>query len=401
MNDNNNTAGRRDFLRLSSMAAGVAMAGLHAAPQAAPLARANKSVLHHRFGLNYVPSKNWYYCYNDWSLAHIRADMERMASLGIDHLRVMVVWPYFQTTPRTVSNAHLDRLDQLMQAAAAVGLDVMPCLYTGWLSGFNFNPYFYQREPFYTSPKWAAAQAFYLKALSGRMAHHTNFMGFDVGNEINCNWTTNNLAEGDAWMAEVLRQMHAQAPGKIHVNGVDHAPWFQEHTFSVQGILSTHEIVPLHCWPYWTGAATLGAALDRPYTHMGASMAQLVRSYARNAAKPVWMQEFGAGELDMPAKDLSRYIATAIEAALDKGVSWITWWASHDVSRQYEFHEFEYTLGLFDVNNKPKAHAKVFQRYAEQLRGKPVSLPTALPLPPPPKRTDQETWKWLLNDMKS
>jgi hypothetical protein len=326
--------------------------------------------------------------------------MQRIAELGMDHIRAMVVWPWFQPNPRTLSAAHLDRFDQLMEAAAAAGLDVMPCIYTGWLSGYRFNPDFYHEEAFYTSPKWAQAQALYLRGLAQRMRRHPNFLGFDVGNEIGCNWTTPQLEENDAWMLRVLAQMQEQAPGKVHVNGVDHQPWFQRHTFTPQTLASSQSIIALHCWPYWTGAGTRGGVMDRPYTHLAAAMASLARSYAGDAAKPVWIQEFGVCDLEMPAATIPRWMETAVEAAVHNGVSWFTWWASHDVSRKFDFHPFEYGLGLIDSDNRIKPQGHAFRRLAEQYRGKLAVPPPRQLVPPPAERSDDTTWAWLLEAMR-
>ncbi len=396
MDPRDNDPARRGFLKAGSLAAAAMLGGAKASDVlAAPAWRGhNPSLLHHRFGLNYVPSKNWYYCYNDWHLADIRADMGRMAELGIDHLRVMVVWPWFQPNPTAMSGAHLDRFDQLMQAAAAAGLDVMPCIYTGWLSGFHFNPNFLDAEPFYTSDKWAAAQGLYLQALAARMRRHPNFLGFDIGNEINCNWNAP-TRDGDAWMRRVFGQMHALAPGKVHVNGVDNGPWFKADTFSREALIETQSIVALHCWPFWTGAGKLGGPLDKPYTHLAAAMAALVRSHAGDARKPVWIQEFGVCSVEMPEADIPRYMDIALEAAVAEGVSWFTWWSSHDVSRSYEFHPFEYGLGLIDNANRIKPQGRAFRRLVERWRGKPVVLPSKAPAAPPTERTDEATWQWL------
>jgi hypothetical protein len=231
------------------------------------------------------------------------------------------------------------------------------------------------------------------------MNRHANFLGFDVGNELNCNWTTPDLADADAWMDGVLARMHALSPGKVHVNGVDHQPWFGPHTFTPQRLAAAQTMVSIHCWPYWAGAAKLGGPLDKPYTHMAGAMAQLVRSFGGRAGQPVWVQEFGACALEMPERDLPRYLEATVEAALEKGVGWLTWWSSHDVSRDYDFHPFEYGLGLVDQQHRIKPHGKAFRRLADRYRGKPVAIPGAPPAPPPAERNDEATWQWLLQDM--
>lgn len=387
---------RRDFLACSSAAL---RAGSLLTAASAPAAAADNALLRHRFGVNYVPAKNWYFCYNDWDAASIARDFDRIAEIGADHLRVMVVWPWFQPNPAVVSAAHLDRLDELLRLAAQRKLDVLPTIYTGWLSGFHLNPPYLEQEPFFTSPKWAAVQDRYLDALSQRMQQHPNFLGYDIGNEINCNWKCP-TAEGDAWMTRIFQRMHRLCPGRVHVNGVDHNPWFNETTFSPAALIAQQAIVSLHSWSFWTGAGKHGKPLETPYTRLAAGMAALARSYAGDPRKPVWLEEFGACSEEMPAADVPRWLELTAAQALDQGVSWFTWWASHDVDRRFEFHPFEYDLGLITVDNRIKEQGRVFKRLADAYRGKPVNLP-GKPLPPPPtQRTNAATWRWLLEWME-
>ena len=66
------------------------------------------------------------FCYNDWQPGRILRDMAATAEVGADHLRLVVVWPWFQPMPADVSRLYLDRLDDLMRAAAELGIVVMP-----------------------------------------------------------------------------------------------------------------------------------------------------------------------------------------------------------------------------------------------------------------------------------
>lgn len=357
-------------------------------------------LLRHRFGVNYVPSRNWYYCYNDWQPEDIRRDLDAVAALGADHIRLMVIWPWFQPNPTALSARHLDILEQMLDIAAERGLDVLATLYTGWLSGYRFSPNFLEDEPFYSSPEWAKAQDLYLEGVAGRLQPHDNFLGFDIGNEINCNWQTA-PADGDAWMQRVLRKMQSACPGRVHVNGVDHAPWFAENTFSPQALIRQQAIVPLHCWPFWSRAGDYGGPLDDPYTRLAAGMAALARSFGNAPQKPIWVEEFGVCAEEMPEADIPIWLEKTVTAALGQGVSWFTWWASHDVDRRFQFHPFEYGLGLLTTDNRLKPQGRSFKQIAEAYRGKAVVFPTtSLPLPPR-ERGDAATWRWLLDWMEN
>ena len=391
---------RRAFIKSSSaaLAAGAALGVVPGWTGTARGAQPDDRLLRHRFGLDYVPSHNWYFCWNDWNAADIARDFDRIAELGADHLRIMLIWPWFQPNPRAVSTAHLDRLEELLRLAAERKLDVLVTLYTGWLSGFRFTPPYLEKELFYTSPKWAAVQELYLAEVSKRLVTHANFLGYDIGNEINCCWSCE-PAEGDAWMARVFKRMHALCPGRIHVNGVDHNPWFNTTTFTPEALMAQQELVTLHCWPFWTGAGKFGKHLDTPYTQLPAAMAALARSYGKAPRKPMWLQEFGACNAEMPEADVPRWMELAITGGIAQGISWFTWWASHDVDKRFDFNPFEYGLGLLTVDNQIKEQGRMFKRLADAYRGKPVVIPSQALPPPPAQRNNEATWRWLLEWM--
>ena len=165
---------RRDFIKSSSaaLAAGAALGSL---PGIAPGTAADARLMRHRFGVNYVPSQDWYYCWNDWNAGDIARDFDHIAEIGADHLRIMLIWPWFQPKPDAVSPAHLDRLEELMRLAAARKLDVLATLYNGWLSGIRFTPPYPENEPFYTSPAWLPVRELYLAEVSELLAPHANF----------------------------------------------------------------------------------------------------------------------------------------------------------------------------------------------------------------------------------
>jgi hypothetical protein len=137
---------RRVFLKASCTAAvaaagfdlgraggGSAVAADEAAKRQKPV---RASLMRHRFGVNYVPSKNWFFFWNDFDPDSIARDLDAIASLGMDHIRMFLIWAYFQPNRTWVSPAHLDRVDRLMTLAAERKLDVQLSMLNGWLSGF-------------------------------------------------------------------------------------------------------------------------------------------------------------------------------------------------------------------------------------------------------------------------
>lgn len=136
---------RRRFLSGGAALAGVVAAnrkGVAHALGAGDLDTPSLDLTRHRFGVNYTPSHNWWFCWNDWDADPIRRDLDAIAALGADHLRLMLIWPFFQPNPKWVSPAHLERLDQLLTLMGERKLDALVTVFTGQLSGWFFLPSF-------------------------------------------------------------------------------------------------------------------------------------------------------------------------------------------------------------------------------------------------------------------
>lgn len=48
------------------------------------------------FGVNYTPREGWFHSWLDFDPGKVRADLEQIASLGVDHIRVFPLWPLLQ-----------------------------------------------------------------------------------------------------------------------------------------------------------------------------------------------------------------------------------------------------------------------------------------------------------------
>jgi len=352
----------------------------------------------YRFGVNYTPARAWYYCWNDFQEEAIGRDLDAIAEIGADHIRLMLVWPYFQPNPGTVSEVHLERLDSVMALAQERSLDVCVTLFVGWLSGFAFRPPFQEDGSFYDLAASAPAQELYFRAVAERVADRANFLGFDLGNELGCCWRSEDRSLADRWSRHMLALAAELAPHGVHVNGVDHNPWFNPATFSPQHLAADQDLLTLHCWTYFTGASKRsgGDFLSERCLRLPESMAALARSYAGDSTKPVWVQEYGMSEEWLGPESIPGFLERSTLGAIEAGLNWFTWWSSHDLDRAYAFAPLEYSLGLIANDGRIKPQGVVFKQIAEAWRGREVSVSTGAVLPPPPQQhTAESTWEWL------
>ncbi|HXW76673.1 MAG TPA: hypothetical protein VEJ20_04610, partial [Candidatus Eremiobacteraceae bacterium] len=176
---------RRDF-----MLGGLALAGAAAATSIEPAASMSRPPRRIRLGVNYVPSRTWWYAWGDWHADSIRRDLEDISSIGFDHMRIQLLWPEFQPNAAYVSEEKLERLAGLLDLADAAGLDVEVTVLDGQLSGFLFIPAWLidnqtgKVHDFITTPGLVEAQQLLFDTIGRRVGGHRRFLGFDIANEI-------------------------------------------------------------------------------------------------------------------------------------------------------------------------------------------------------------------------
>jgi hypothetical protein len=328
-----------------------------------------------RFGANYVPSKNWWYSWGDWDRDSIRRDLDDIASLGADHIRIQLLWPYFQPNEQYVSVDHVRRLASLLDDAHARALDVEVTVLDGQLSGFLFTPAFLidnqdgHVRNMIVDPKLIAVQKRLFAALANAIGAHPAFLGFDISNEVY--WFTQPLhvnytpQQGDAWMEQLLAYCDEIAPRKLHVNGVDKWPYedAQANAFTRTALARAGAASCIHPWAGFSPVFKKYGPLSTAAIHYAEFFVEYMQAFSINGRRTIWIEEDGCSKQWMPETLIPRWAEASIRnAAGCEHLFGITWWCSHDVNpRLSGFNTLEYDLGLYTNDRKLKPLGRVFR----------------------------------------
>jgi hypothetical protein len=239
---------RRKFLASGAATAGAIAASQTGVMQALTTPEVGMTSLdlnRHRFGVNYTPSQNWWYCWNTWDADSIKRDLDAIAALGADHLRIFPISPDFQPNLKWVSPVHLERLDQMISMMGERKLDALVTAFTCGLTGVSLLPTFppppsiiSQDGFFFNSSQvvaplvklagphvqdvlawWWNAEELDVRELARTLKPHNNVIGFDLGAEIDNCWHAS-AHHSDPWMARMFALMNEVLPAHVHVNGV-------------------------------------------------------------------------------------------------------------------------------------------------------------------------------------
>lgn len=356
----NITTTRRAFLQTSATALA---AGLLPNPL---LAEIHPPTPRLRFGVNYTPRRKWWFCWQDWDQTSILNDLHGIAALGVDHIRIQCLWPIFQPGIASINQRAVANLHLLLEAAATVGLDVEVTVLNGWMSGLAFLPAWIAPlarqadRNLFTSAAVIEAEQLLFRALAAAIGDHPRFLGFDIGNELGVLQRPGDNpatpAQSDAWATGLLRFCDQVAPGKFHVNGVDHSHWFNDVGFTRPQLATTGHASVVHSYIYFTGVLDRYKYSDPASSHLAAYMVELAYAYQTDLARRVWVEEIGVGNKEMPESYKPEFMEQSIRNIATTGKAWgITWWCSHDIDPSIkDFSDYEYGLGLLDLRNRPK-----------------------------------------------
>ncbi len=340
-----------------------------------------------RFGVNYVPSTDWMFQWQAVDVDTVRRDLEAVAGLGLDHVRLFPLWPTLQPNRTLIRRRALDDVAAVVDVAGEFGLDASVDVIQGHMSGFDFVPAWlvnWHDGNMFTDQPAIDAQAALVSAVYDAVRDRPNFTGLTLGNEVNQFQPPNpaampaDTAQVTHWLQSLLDAPRDKDPRHVVTHSENDHLWYRDgHPFVPTHASRLGDVTTVHSWIFNGVAGRYGALSDESVRH-AEWMIELSRAFATDAERPVWLQEVGAPDRHLAESEMPEFLERTIAAALTtERLHAITWWCSHDVSRDLgDFKDLEYSLGLLDVDNRVKPLGR---RYAEVVADARRSAPAPTP----------------------
>ena len=340
-----------------------------------------------RFGVNYTPRQGWFHCWLDLDLDAVGEDLSAIAEFGADHVRLFHLWPLLQPNRTLIRPRALEDVRAVVDVAAGVGLDAVVDVVQGHLSSFDFLPSWlttWHRRNLFTDPEVVEATAQPVREVGRSVADAPNLVGLTLGNEVN-QFSASNHPDPDAitvddaerWTRSLLAAARAGAPAGMHTVANYDAAWFMDdHAFTPDQSARLGDATVVHSWIF-DGAGQRYGARSYEVAHRGEYYLELARGFSPVPQRPLWLQEVGAPRSLLEEADVPWFVTSTVENALECPELWgVTWWCSHDVSRDLaDFPPLEHTLGLFDENGRLKGAGSAFRDAIAATRELPAPAP--------------------------
>lgn len=332
------------------------------------------------FGVNYTPRAGWFHSWLDFDADQTARDLDAIAALGMDHIRIFPLWPLLQPNRTLIRQSAIDDVRRLVQLAHERGMSTWVDVLQGHLSSFDFLPSWtltWHHDDLFTSERIRSGQAALVNELSTQLADEPGTAGICIGNEFPqfaaARHPEHSRVDTDGarrWLTEIFGAVDRRC---ACVHCFDDDLWFDAtHPFIPPFATQFGDLTTVHSWVF----AHVGPRYGKRHPALEVFARYLVElacawnRYCNVPDRGVWLQEVGSPITCVTAEDAADFATATIRGVIDvPELTGITWWCSHDVSRKLaDFPELEYSLGLIDSGGKVKPVGRAVAEFAHAVR---------------------------------
>ena len=255
-------------------------------------------------GVNYWPGGKAMTWWNDFDAEEVAADFEVIASLGMNVVRIFLLWDDWQPRPDEVSEPCLEHLMTVCDAAARCGLGLDVTFFVGHMSGPNWAPGWLLGgevdapqvvsggrivtggyRNMFTDPTALAAERLLLTTVVSAFKDHPAIWLWNLGNEPDLFAWPPTAAAGRRWAQEMTTLITALDPRHGVTCGLHAASLLQDNGLRVDDVFSLADVGTMHAYPMYLPVAR--EPLDPELVPFTCALTRAL------SGRPVLMEEWG------------------------------------------------------------------------------------------------------------
>src|SRR5215475_9620129 len=298
-----------------------------------------------------------------------------MAALGLNSVRIDVLWAAVEPEPSRYDEDHLRQLDAILASARRHGLWIHPALFIGGEVGDAYWDVEWRngRHP-HADPDMRELQAAHAAMLASRWRGESSFLGWDLTDEPPF-WIAPDTTDADAmaWTEALVRAIRAADPDHPITSGtsgqeLDCGPFRAD---TVAGFL---DFTCVHPYPIYQSHLYPDSLLAPRMTHAAAFETAL----AAGAGRPVMVHEYGASSTQFDPAAIAAYDRLLSWSSLGRGaIGFFAWcWTDAEPAAYarapYVRQPHETQFGVTDWQGTPRPRGHVLAELARTARLLPL-----------------------------
>jgi endo-1,4-beta-mannosidase len=262
-------------------------------------------------GVNYWPRRKAMYWWSNFDEGEVCDEFALIKDLGLNVVRMFLLWDDFQPDPTTVSREAIENLVKVANIAADNGLGLDLTFFTGHMSGPNWSPRWLLggNLPYEGPNNWIRdvvsegkrtaqgyrnmfhdeialnAERLLLKTVVSTLKDHPGIWMWNLGNEPDLFAWPNSSTEGAAWVREMVGLIKSIDPRHPVTIGLHSAELHMDCGLRIDKVYPETDVAVMHSYPMYTPWAR--HALDPDFVPFTCALT------AALGGKPVLMEEFG------------------------------------------------------------------------------------------------------------
>jgi endo-1,4-beta-mannosidase len=215
------------------------------------------------------------YWWSDFDASEVSDEFDVIASIGMDVVRIFLLWDDWQPSANTVSPERLRDLGVVCDLAAAKGLGLDVTFFTGHMSGPNWAPRWMldrdapwpsrhvrqvlsegkvvarsYRNMFHDTDA-IAAERLLLDTVVTEYRDHNAIWMWNLGNEPDLFARPNTASDGTAWLSWMTELIKELDPAHPVTTGLHTANLFEDNGFRVNEVFGVSDVAVMHGYPMY------------------------------------------------------------------------------------------------------------------------------------------------------
>jgi len=355
-------------------------------------------------GVNYWPRRKAMYWWSDFDAAEVQEEFAVIAALGMQVVRLFLLWDDWQPTPDTVSPECLKNLETVCDIAAALGLGLDITFFTGHMSGPNWSPKWlldantpktidrdfvsggvkvsHAYRNYFTDPIAWQAQILLVSTVVKALHQHPSVWMWNLGNEPDLFAVAPDRATGQRWLNEMTSTIKEIDPHHQVTCGLHVASLGNKEAPRIDDAFQIVDTAVMHAYPMYVSWAN--SPLDPDFVPYCCALTTAL------CGKPTLMEEFGGctvgpGEASQTwewsrfgkpvsqfmasEEDLALYLEQVLPRLVDVGATGAMTWCFADYAPELwnrppcDNYIHERFFGLVRPDGSLKPHAEVIKRF--------------------------------------
>ncbi len=260
-------------------------------------------------GVNYWPRRKAMFWWSDFDAAEVRDEFAMVRDLGMDLVRIFLLWDDWQPTAASVSFPALHHLETVCDIAGDLGLGLDVTFFTGHMSGPNWAPSWllHRHQPLparvrqvvsggrpvncayanpFTDDTALEAEELLLRTVVGAFKDHPAVAMWNLGNEPDLFAWPPDPSHGRAWVRRMTQLIHGLDPIHPVTCGLHTASLIEDNGLRVPDVFGEVDFAVMHGYPMYAEGWSAGP-LDPDFVPFLCALTTAL------CGKPTLAEEFG------------------------------------------------------------------------------------------------------------